>query len=106
MIVQVNVVLNRTVVDTDYVHPHDHAQPAYKIPFVVYCFLIKLQNTMINRIHFNTRTRGSLQGGGGGAYNWVNVLFSGKWAYNWGVFVKGGGVYMAIYGIVYGGKCI
>ena len=84
-------------------------QPTYKIPFVVYCFLIKLQNIIIYRIHFNTRTRGSyIQGRGGGAYNWVNVLFSGKWAYNWGVFVKGvgGGVYMAIYSIVYGGQCI
>ena len=48
---------------------------------------------MINRIHFNTRTRGSYipgGGGGGGAYNWVNVLLSGKWAYSWGV-VGGGG---------------
>ena len=56
---------------------------------------------MINRIHFNTRTRGSyIPGGGGGAYSWVNVLLSGKWAYNLGVV--GGGVYVAIYGIVYG----
>ena len=50
-------------------------------------------NIMINRIHFNTRTRGSYipwGGGGGGAYNWVNVLLSGKWAYSWGV-VGGGG---------------
>ena len=36
-------VLNRTVVvDSDYIHSDDHAQPTYKIPFVVYCFLIKL----------------------------------------------------------------
>ena len=65
-------------------------------------------NIMINRIHFNTRTMGSyIPGGGGGAYNWVNVLLSGKWAYNWGVV--GGGVillYMVIYGLVYGGKCL
>ena len=40
-----------------------------KIRFVVYCFLIKLQNTIINRIHFNAR---------------MNFLFTGKWAYNWG----------------------
>lgn len=51
-------------------------------------------NIMINRIHFNTRTRGSYipgGGGGGGAYNWVNVLLSGKWAYSWGVVGGGGG---------------
>ena len=47
---------------------------------------------MINRIHFNTRTRGSyIPGGGGGAYSWVNVLLSGKWAYNLGVVGGGGG---------------
>ena len=83
MIVRVNVVLNRTIVDSDYIHSDDHAQPTYKIPFVVYCFLIKVQTIMINRIHFNTKTRGSyIPGGGGGAYNWVNVLLSGKGAYN------------------------
>ena len=37
-----NVVLNRTVVDSDYIHSDDHAQPTYEIPFVVYCFLTKL----------------------------------------------------------------
>ena len=50
-------------------------------------------NIMINRIHFNTRTRGSYipgGGGGGGAYNWVNVLLSGKWPIA-GVWFKGGG---------------
>ena len=54
-------------------------------------------NIMINRIHFNTRTRGSYipgggGGGGGGAYNWVNILLSGKWAYSWGVVGGGGGL--------------
>ena len=48
-------------------------------------------NIMINRIHFNTRTRGSyIPGGGEGAYNWVNVLLSGKQAYNLGVVVGAG----------------
>ena len=39
----------------------------------------------------------------------MNVLLSGKWAYNWGVVGGGGGVillYMVIYGLVYGGKCL
>ena len=46
----------------------------YLLLFTV--FLIKLQNIMINRIHFNTRTRGSyIPEGGRGAYNWVNVLW-------------------------------
>ena len=60
----------------------------YLLLFTV--FLIELLNIMINRIHFNTRTRGSyIPGGGGGAYNWVNVLLSGKWAIT-GVWLGGG----------------
>ena len=34
--------MGAVVVDSDYIHSDDHAQPTYKIPFVVYCFLIKL----------------------------------------------------------------
>ena len=47
-----------------------------KIRFVVYCFLIKFQNTIINRIHFNAR---------------MNFLFTGKWPIT-GVEGGGGGV--------------
>ena len=103
------MVLNRTVVDTDYIHSDDHAQPAYKIPFVVYCFLTKLHEHHDKSNSFQYKDDWVLHPGGGGrAYNWVNVLLSGKWAYNWGV-VGGGGVillYMVIYGLVYGGKCL
>ena len=97
MIFRVNVVLNRTVVDSDYIHSDDHAT--------------YLQNTFCSLLFFNQASKhhdksNSFQDkdegvlysrGREGAYIWVNVLFSCKWAYNWGVFVKGGGgVNMAI----------
>ena len=81
MIVQVNVVLTRTVFDSDYIMFTRtimlNLLTKYHLQSTV--FQLSFMNIMTNRIYFNTRTRGSyIPGGEGGAYNWVNVLLSGK----------------------------
>ena len=54
--------------------------------FCIYWYLIKLQNVMINRIHFNTFL-GELTSG---SNRKCIFLFTGRWAYN-GVGLLSGG---------------
>ena len=67
----------------------------YLLTFVVYCISTKLHEHHDKSNSFQYKDEGVLYPRGrgrGGAYNWVNVLLSGKWAYSWGVVGGGGGV--------------
>ena len=64
--------------------------------FRICWFLIKLQNGLINQIHFNTFGGGLITprvGGGGGLIIGCNFLFMARWAYNWGGGLTGGEAY-------------
>ena len=50
--------------------------------FCICWFLIKLQNGLINQIHFNTFGGGLITLGVGGGKGLI--LFIARWAYNWG----------------------
>ena len=55
--------------------------------FCICWFLIKLQNALINQIHFNSYGAGLITpgvGGGEGLIIRCNFLFIARWAYNWG----------------------
>ena len=71
MIVQVNVVLNRTVFDSDYIMFTRtimlNLLTKYLLTFAVYCFLTKLhEHHDKSNLFFYTRTRGSYILGGRG----------------------------------------
>ena len=49
---------------------------------LAFTLFFKLQNVINNLIHFKTNQRGTYIQGGGGNYNWMYFLFTGRWAYN------------------------
>ena len=68
---------------------------------------LKLQNVIINQVHFNTFGGGYTWGGGGGASNRMYFLCTVRRVYNWeGAYKwreKGGGGYKQQFTVLY--KC-